>query len=113
MVARALALSARDHPAGGYRTTVGFGLINPAGALREAGLLRGMRTVAAPGRGVAGPSSRLLPAEVPGVAAGGQSVLTAAGPAVEFGAGVALIVAAFGVRARWRPRARRARPRRA
>jgi hypothetical protein len=39
LVARAIALSARYHPRGGYRTTAGFGLINPYGALREAARL--------------------------------------------------------------------------
>lgn len=38
-VEQALALSARYHPPGGYITTVGFGLIDPYGALTEAGLL--------------------------------------------------------------------------
>jgi len=38
-VEQALALSARYHPPGGYSTTVGFGLIDPYGALTEAGLL--------------------------------------------------------------------------
>ena len=39
LVARAIALSARDHPAGGYNVTIGFGLIDPYGALVEAGRL--------------------------------------------------------------------------
>jgi Subtilase family len=39
LAARALAVSARYHPAGGYDVTVGFGLINPYGALTEAGRL--------------------------------------------------------------------------
>jgi hypothetical protein len=38
-VARALAESASYHPPGGYNTTVGFGLINPIGALHDAGAL--------------------------------------------------------------------------
>jgi Subtilase family len=36
LVARAMALSARDHPPGGYSTTLGFGLIDPYQALNEA-----------------------------------------------------------------------------
>ena len=36
LVARALALSARDRPAGGYNTTLGFGFIDPYQALNEA-----------------------------------------------------------------------------
>jgi hypothetical protein len=39
LVARAIALSARDHPKGGYNIKIGFGLINPYGALIEAGKL--------------------------------------------------------------------------
>jgi Subtilase family len=39
LVARAIALSARDHPAGGYNVKIGFGLIDPYGALIEAGRL--------------------------------------------------------------------------
>jgi hypothetical protein len=38
-VARALAASASYHPPGGYNTTVGFGLINPIGALHDAAAL--------------------------------------------------------------------------
>jgi hypothetical protein len=36
LVERSLALSARYRPAGGYSTTLGFGLVNPYGALAEA-----------------------------------------------------------------------------
>jgi Subtilase family len=36
LVERALALSARYRPTGGYSTTLGFGLVNPYGALAEA-----------------------------------------------------------------------------
>jgi Subtilase family len=39
LVARALALSARYRPPGGYSTTLGFGLINPYGALTAAAQL--------------------------------------------------------------------------
>jgi hypothetical protein len=38
-VARALAESASYHPPGGYNISVGFGLINPIGALHDAGAL--------------------------------------------------------------------------
>jgi subtilisin family serine protease len=50
LVGRALALSARDQPAGGYSTTVGFGLVNPAGALQEAAQLSRAHTQAAAGQ---------------------------------------------------------------
>jgi hypothetical protein len=49
LVIRALALSASYPPAGGYNTTVGFGLINPLGALHEAASLVKLRVTAAPG----------------------------------------------------------------
>lgn len=39
LVSRALALSARYRPPGGYNTTLGFGLVNPYGALTEAAQL--------------------------------------------------------------------------
>jgi hypothetical protein len=39
LVVQAIAKSAR-HPKGGYNTEVGFGMVNPAGALREAAKLR-------------------------------------------------------------------------
>lgn len=66
LVARAIALSARDHPAGGYNTTVGFGLINPAGALQQASALAKLTATAAPGAAVANPSARLASGAAPG-----------------------------------------------
>ena len=53
MVVRALALSARYHPAGGYSTSVGFGVLDSFGAVTDAGkLARNPLTVQA-SRGVA------------------------------------------------------------
>ncbi len=49
-VARALAESASYHPAGGYNTKVGFGLINPVGALHAAASLVKLTVTAAAGR---------------------------------------------------------------
>jgi hypothetical protein len=57
-VARALAESASYHPAGGYNTTVGFGLINPVGALHDAGALLKLGTSAAPGPDAVSASAR-------------------------------------------------------
>jgi hypothetical protein len=57
-VARALAESASYHPAGGYNTTVGFGLINPAGALHDASALVKLGTSAASGAGTVSASAR-------------------------------------------------------
>ncbi len=60
LAARAIALSARDHPAGGYNVKTGFGLIDPYGALTEAGqLARLSGTAASPGLG---PGARFGPA---------------------------------------------------
>jgi hypothetical protein len=51
-VALALAESASYHPPGGYDTTVGFGLLNPAGALHDAGRIVRLGLTAAPGPAV-------------------------------------------------------------
>jgi hypothetical protein len=67
LVARAIAVSALDHPAGGYNTSVGFGLINPDGALQEASVLSKLSVTAAPGPGVVSPSARLASGRPPGV----------------------------------------------
>jgi hypothetical protein len=65
-VALALADSASYHPAGGYNTTIGFGLINPLGALHAAtGLLKLHRT-ASPGQGSVAANARFSTA-MPGV----------------------------------------------
>jgi len=48
-VARALAESASYHPAGGYNTKVGFGLVNPVGALHAAASLVKLTATAAAG----------------------------------------------------------------
>ena len=107
MVARALALSARDHPPGGYSPATGFGLINPAGALTEAGKLTGLRTAAAPGPTVVTPSARLASGPAPGVvAAVHHSAWKLAGYAVLMLAGLIVMVRARQLRKRWRRRAR-------
>ncbi|HEV2373316.1 MAG TPA: S8 family serine peptidase [Streptosporangiaceae bacterium] len=67
LVQQALALSANDRPLGGYNATVGFGLINPEGALDEAAALSSLRVAAAPAPGVAGPGVRLASGPPPGV----------------------------------------------
>jgi Subtilase family len=66
-VARALALSASYHPAGGYNTTVGFGLINPEGALQEAGKLVKLSTTAVPGPAVVNADARFGGGPAPGI----------------------------------------------
>ncbi len=107
LVARAIALSARDHPPGGYNTTVGFGLINPAGALQEASVLAKLRSTAAPGPGVASPSGRLASGSAPGVI---DAVHHSAAKLAAFGAAilaglVCLVLAALLAR-RWRRQGR-------
>lgn len=58
VVARALAESASYHPSGGYNTRVGFGLINPVGALHEAAALVHLGTTPASGSGVVSAMAR-------------------------------------------------------
>jgi hypothetical protein len=107
LVARALALSARDRPAGGYSATIGFGLLNPAGALTEAGTLAGLRTTAAPGPSVVAPSARLAAGAAPApIQAVHHSVWKLAGYAVLMLAGVIVMFRARRMRKRWRRRAR-------
>lgn len=65
MVARAIAVSARDHPPGGYRTKLGFGLINPVGAVRAAAGLAHLPRAARPGPGAADPAARFVPGPAP------------------------------------------------
>ena len=57
-VARALAESATYRPSGGYNTSVGFGLINPIGALHDAGALVKLGLTAAPGSGTVSATAR-------------------------------------------------------
>jgi hypothetical protein len=57
-VARALAESASYHPTGGYNIGVGFGLINPIGALHDAAALVKLGTTASPGSGTVSATSR-------------------------------------------------------
>ena len=104
-VARALADSASYHPAGGYNTTVGFGLINPAGALHDAARLLRLGTTAAPGPGVVSPSARFGVPAVAVISAVHHSTARLAEYAAAIGAGVILLAVALvlGVR---RPGAR-------
>lgn len=100
-VGQALALSARYHPSDGYDTAIGFGLINPYGALTEAGLLAlGSGPAARPGLAA---SAHFGPGQPPGpvVAAPRQGTLVAV-----FGAltalGLALLRVAYLLNCRWR-----------
>jgi hypothetical protein len=104
-VARALAQSASYHPAGGYDTTVGFGLINPAGALHDAARLLRLGTTAAPGPGVVRPSARFGVTPVAVIRAVHHSTARIAGCAAAIGAGVILLAVALVLAVR-RPGAR-------
>jgi hypothetical protein len=66
LVARALATSARDRPAGGYSPAEGFGVIDPGGALAQAGRLAALRTVAASGPGTVSPAATFATGAAPG-----------------------------------------------
>lgn len=65
-VARALAISASYHPKGGYNTRIGFGLINPVGALHTAAALMKLKTTAAAGSSAVATDSRFA-GPAPGV----------------------------------------------
>ena len=107
LVARAIALSARDHPPGGYSTATGFGMINPAGALHEASVLVKLRATAAPGPGVASPSALFGQGPAPGVIdAVHHSVAKLAGLGGAIALGMACLVLAA-LLGRW---SRRRRP---
>ena len=106
LVARALAQSARDHPAGGYSLADGFGLIDPAGALTEAGKLSSLRTAAPVGPGVVAPATRLASGSAPGVIqAVHHSVWKLVGYSALILAGLIVLFRARRLRKRWRRRA--------
>jgi hypothetical protein len=85
-VARALAESASYHPPGGYNTSVGFGLINPIGALHDAATLVKLGTTAPPGPGAVSATSRFGAAQ-PAVI---DAVQHAKAKLLEFGGAIAL-----------------------
>jgi hypothetical protein len=103
MVDRALAESASYRPAGGYSTSIGFGLVNPVGALRAAGQLVKLRSAAAPGPGVQSPGARLFAAAPPGTISAVRHSATLLGAfAAAIVIGIVLLVLAFALRRRWR-----------
>jgi subtilisin family serine protease len=103
LVARAIAVSARDHPRGGYNTRIGFGLIDPAGALHAAARLAKMRLAARPGsRGTVGPAEHFGSWPGPGtISAVHHSGARLAGYGGAMAAGLALIVLAAALAWRW------------
>jgi Subtilase family len=95
LVEQALALSATNHPRGGYNTVVGCGYLNPIGALREAAKLRRLHMQAAAGPGVVNPSARLASGAAPGVVhAVRHPVLKLAGFGGAVGIGLLLLLLA-------------------
>jgi hypothetical protein len=111
LVARAIALSARDHPPGGYNTTIGFGLIDPDGALWQAAVLSKLSDTATPGPGVLSPSARLASGPAPGFINAvhySAAKLAAFGGAIAFGL-ICLVLAAV-LASRWRRRPAAAPP---
>ena len=105
LVNLAIARSARDHPKGGYSTQVGFGLINPDGALHEAAALAKVpAAVPAEANLVAG-SAHFGPGPPPGViAAVHHPASKVAGFAGAMVAGLVLLVIALVLALRWRKR---------
>jgi Subtilase family len=105
MVARAIAVSAQDHPRHGYSTQLGFGLINPVGALHAAAALAKLPGRVASGPGVAAPGARLAAGPAPGVIdAVHHPVAKLAGYAAALAAGLILLVLAVLLPRRWRRR---------
>jgi subtilase family protein len=78
LVARALAMSARYHPAGGYAPSAGFGVLDPYDAILDAGRLAaaGAGGAGAGGAGAVAPGARFGGEPPPGVI----SALPPAGP---------------------------------
>ena len=106
-VAIALAESASYHPAGGYNATVGFGLLNPAGALHDAARLVRLGATAPPGAGAVSKGARFGVPAVTVIRAVKLSTALLAGYAAAIVAGLILLTSALllGVRRRGAVRA--------
>ncbi|HET7245457.1 MAG TPA: hypothetical protein VFJ07_11550 [Streptosporangiaceae bacterium] len=103
LVARAIAGSARERPAGGYSLSAGFGLLDPAGALAEAGKLAALRTAAAPGPGTMPMSASFAGGAAPGaIQAAHHSAWKLAGCALLMLAGLIVLLRARRPQKRWR-----------
>jgi hypothetical protein len=95
LVARALAVSASYHPPGGYDTQIGFGLINPIGAVHAAGQLTRLRAAAAPGPAAMRPTARFGPPGAPGPEGAASSGSPSAAATIGYGAVVLVGLAAL------------------
>jgi hypothetical protein len=103
LVDLAIARSARDHPNGGYATQVGFGLLNPDGALHQAAALAKVPVTAPTGPGSLADSARFGSGPPPGViAAVHHSTSQEAGFAGAMLAGLVLLVIAAALAFGWR-----------
>ena len=102
MVATALAMSASYHPAGGYNTSIGYGLINPLGALHEAASLVKLPATAKPGPDVLSAAARFGTAPPVTIHAVRHSIVKLAGYGGAVVIGAVLLALAFWLRARGR-----------
>jgi Subtilase family len=104
MVISALALSASYPPAGGYNTTIGFGLINPLGALHEAASLMKQHASAAPGPTALAGTARFSKVSPGVIHAVRHSIVKLVGYSAAIVIGVALLVLAAALLRRRRRR---------
>lgn len=105
LVDLAIARSARDHPRGGYSEQVGFGLLNPDGALHQAAALAKVPVAAPSGPSSVADSARFGSGPPPGVIdAVHHSTSKEAGFAGAMVAGLLLLVTATVLALRWRGR---------
>ena len=105
LVDLAIARSARDHPKGGYSEQVGFGLLDPDGALHEAAALAKDPVTAPAGTGSLADSAHFGAGPPPGVIdAVHHSTSKLAGFAAVMVAGLLLLVTVAVLALRWRGR---------
>ena len=108
LVERALAMSARDKPSGGYSKQVGFGVLDPYDAVLDAASLARVAATAAPGSGTVAARARFGSGPPPGVI----NALPSAKPEIigsyaGIGVGAVLVVLAVVLAIRGRRRKRR------
>ncbi|HEY2130772.1 MAG TPA: S8 family serine peptidase [Streptosporangiaceae bacterium] len=110
LVDQAIARSARDHPKGGYSPQVGFGLLNPDGALHEAAALAKRPAAAPAGASSLAESAHFGSGSPPGVIdAVHHPTSKLAGFAGAMVAGLLLLVIAAVLALRWRKHPRSGR----
>jgi hypothetical protein len=105
LVARALATSASYHPRRGYTARLGFGLVNPDGALHAAARLRKLRRTARAGGAVQSPSARFGAGPQPVITAVHHSAARLAGYAAPIVVGAVLLLSGLLLARRRRPAA--------